>query len=254
MVPIQPQKRPRSPNQRRITSYPSRSRAGIQESFQNRGSRRAARRGRVGEKNARWQLRLAQITNQTQRRTSRTRFKSIHQNSSCLFTPQQPRSGIPNIVAPKHQPPISARRTPHLADPRSRRRKAAGGEGSGYSRAHLLMEDAMATTTPLALLLLGPHGGSGATTCDTGDDALSAMADLSLSLSAKISRRGGCRRGGRDLGRSWLLCACATSLSALALEQGVSPGRRGRLLKRGSREPPSPSVFYFFLSFCRCRF
>ena len=61
------------------------------------------------------------------------------------------------------------------------------------------MEDAMATTTPLALLL-GPHGGSGAATCDTGDDALSAMAislppslslSLSLSLCAKISQHGG---------------------------------------------------------------
>ena len=197
MVPIQPQKRPRSPNQRRITSYPSRSRAGIQESFQNRGSRRAARRGRVGEKNARWQLRLAQITNQTQRRTSRTRFKSIHPNSSCLFTPQQPRSGIPNIVAPKHQP-ISAWHT-HLADPDRNGGKQQ--EARDPDRAHLLMVDAMATTTPLTLLLR-PHGGSGAATCDTGDDALSAMAislppslSLSLSLCAKISQHGGCGCG-----------------------------------------------------------
>ena len=124
MVPIQPQKRPRSPNQRRITSYPSRSRAGIQESFQNRGSRRAARRGRVGEKNARWQLRLAQITNQTQRRTSRTRFKVDPSEQQLSFTPQQP---------PDHEPqtswlPNTSRPFPRGAHPTSPTPDRGGGK------------------------------------------------------------------------------------------------------------------------------
>ena len=74
------------------------------------------------------------------------------------------------------------------------RRKASHGEEDGERRgircAHLLMVDAMATTTPRAILLRA-NGGSGAAAapCDTGD-ALSAMAILStVTASAKISTR-----------------------------------------------------------------
>ena len=255
MVPIQPQKRPRSPNQRRITSYPSRSRAGIQESFQNRGSRRAARRGRVGEKNARWQLRLAQITNQTQRRTSRTRFKVDPSEQQLSFYP--PTTQIRN---PKHrgsQTPAHFRVAHPPRRPRSQRRKAAGGEGSGsgspvdggrhghHHPAH--------PPPPPARRQRRRH-------VRHGRRRPQRHGDLSPSLSAQRSHNTegagagtGTRRRGRDVGRSWL----APSLSALAREQRGFPRTARSAIKKGSRRLerllPVVTVFYFSF-FCRCRF
>lgn len=123
-------------------------------------------------------------------------------------------------------------------------RKTARGEG--IRCAHLLMVDAMATTTPRAILLRA-NGVSGAAAApwDT-EDALNAMAITRRSPAGQRSRR-----GGRDLRRSCscpLPCACC---AALALQQEGFLSTLWSAIKKGllvqGSFPPRTSFFYFIL-------
>jgi hypothetical protein len=132
------------------------------------------------------------------------------------------------------------------------RRKAYHGEEDserrGIRRAHLLMVDAMATTTPRAILLRAKGGsGAAAVPCDTGD-ALNAMA-----IPRRSPPRQRSRRGGRDLRRLWLSPSLCVQPATLALQQWVSSRRwlRSAIKKSLLAQVPFHREHHFLFSFCR---